>query len=172
MFAENHWYELSMKSQPISREAVCKLICRFTDQQEDNIAFQEDLIFPRGPRLKFSLNPRGTGEYCSLSATVSIAKQHWPQSDPTIDIALFVSVIGNNDRTIQEAKEHNLTIERRCCKSPQKVTIPKVIMHGTVTHEITDSFLSFLVTAKIRHDHFSFHISDTSEEYVNIDFKP
>ena len=162
---------MSMKSQPISREAMCTMICRFTDQQEDSIAFQEELIFPRGPRLKFALNPRGTGEYCSLNTTMSIAKQHWPQSDPTINIVLSVSVVGNNNRTIQQAKEHNLTIEQRCCKSPQKVTIPEVITHGTITHEITDSFLLFVITAKICHDHFAFRISDTSEEYVHIDFK-
>lgn len=135
-FAGNHWYEMSMRSQPISREAMCTMICRFTDQQEDSIAFQEELIFPRGPRLKFSLNPRGTGEYCSLNTTVSIAKQHWPQSDPTINIVLSVSVVGNNNQIIQQTKEHNLTIEQRCCKSPQKVIVPEVISHGTVTHEI------------------------------------
>ena len=28
--------------------------------------------------------------------------------------------------------------------------------------------LSLVVTAKICHDHFSFHISDTSEEFVHI----
>ena len=162
---------MSITSQPISREAICKMICRFTDQQEDSIAFQDELIFPRGPRLKFSLNPRGTGDYCSLNTTVTIAKQHWPQSDPTIDIVLFVSVIGNNKRIIQEMKQHNLTIERHCCKSPQKVSIPKIITHGTVTHDVTDSFLSFVITAKIFHDQFSFQVLDTSDEYIHIDFK-
>ena len=73
---DNHWFEMSITSQPISREAICKMICRFTDQQEDSIAFQDELIFPCGPQLKFSLNPRGTGEYCSLNTTVIIAKQY------------------------------------------------------------------------------------------------
>ena len=162
---------MSVMSQPISREAMCKMICRFTNQQEDSIAFQEELIFSRGPRLKFSLNPRGTGEHCSLNITVTIAKQHWPQSDPSIDMVLFVTIIGNNKRMIQEVKEHNLMIEQCCCKSPQKITIPNVIAHWTITHKITDSFLSFVVTAKICHDHFCFHILDTSEEFVHINFK-
>ena len=125
---------MSVMSQPISREAMCKMICRFTNQQEDSIAFQEELIFSRGPRLKFSLNPRGTGEHCSLNITVTIAKQHWPQSDPSIDMVLFVTIIGNNKRMIQEVKKHNLTIEQRCCKSPQKITIPNVIAHWTCNH--------------------------------------
>ena len=158
-----------MRSQLIPREAICKMICRL--DQRDSIAFQDELFFSRGPKLKFWLDPWGTGKYCSLNTVVTIAKQHWPQSDPAIDILLFVSVIGNNGHPIQETKEHRLTIERHCCKTSQKFTIPKLIAHGTITHDITGSLLSFVVTAKICHNQFSFHISDTSEEYVNIDFK-
>ena len=144
------------------------MICRL--DQQDFIPFKDELKFARGPKLKLWLKPRGKEDSCSLKAEVSISRQHWPQSESTIDMELSTTIHGNSNFVSTVSTYPVTKLEQTCCHTPQVIFLHNVVPHNTITHQVTDSSLLFTITAKLRHSHFSLRISNTGDKYLNIDF--
>ena len=146
------------------------------------IDFSNDLTFSNNTKLNLHLwiDSRSTERSCGLKAKVSITEEQWPCGCSSISLKLDVVVAGIDQNSVKHSIEgaessDTFEINRSCCNSPQIVTLPDVVTHWTITHELEDSYLLFTVTAKVTCgscDQLPIQMSDTEEGFVNIDLMP
>lgn len=164
--------EVSINSQPLLRDLLCRKICRIDQDHNDPIQFQDKLVFANGLTLELLLQSRGSEESCSLIARATTSRV---QCQP-INLELHVLVRGSCNqqqnpldfKNVSEARKRFL-INESCSQSPQTITLSDVVRHRTITHEITDAFLFFIITGRILQRYTS---EISSDGFVNIDFAP
>ena len=152
----------------VSRETLCRAICRLDHESHDFISLGE-FNFVHGPKLQLLLYPRGSEDSCILKAMVTISGPpcNWPHSDPTIKMVLSATVLGNSTQPQQTLGESNCTttLHQACYHIPQTIILPHLVSHRTITHEITDSSLLFIVNANLSPD----RSSHSQDDFIIID---